>query len=379
MLKLIVDENIAFAGTAFNQFGSVTLLHGREITNSVLKDADVLIVRSITNVNEELLKNTPVKFVGTATIGTDHIDLDYLKNNNIAFADAKGCNAYSVAEYVVASILNLSIKFYFSLKDKSIGIVGVGNVGSKVAMFAEALGMKVLLNDPPLQRVGDKRTFVELDEILTADIITLHVPLNLTGIDKSYHLFDKENLNGIKDKTILINTSRGSVFNNAELLNVIEKKKLKVVLDVWEIEPNINVELLNKVLIGTPHIAGYSFEGKVNGTKMIYNSLCKFLDVDKIFLFEKEAAQNSFKCFEESKNVEAGLEKLISSIYSINDDDERMRKMLTMNEDERIKYFDLQRKNYPKRREFNNYSVNTKSLSEEGKNFLKKLRFNISD
>lgn len=156
MLKLIIDENIAFAKAAFNQFGNVRLLPGRKITNSVLIDADILIVRSITNVDKELLTDTPVKFVGTATIGTDHIDLDYLKKNNITFADAKGCNAFSVAEYVVAALLNLSVKYDFSLKNKSLGIVGVGNVGSKVAAFAEALGMKVLLNDPPLQRSGDK-------------------------------------------------------------------------------------------------------------------------------------------------------------------------------------------------------------------------------
>jgi len=419
MLKLIIDENIAFVNTAFNQFGNVTLLPGREISNSVLKDADVLIVRSITKVNEKLLENTPVKFVGTATIGTDHIDIDFLKKNNIAFADAKGCNAYSVAEYVIASLLNLSIKFDFSLKDKSIGIIGVGNVGSKVTAFAEALGMKVLLNDPPLQRQhvnsqkviskessteksvkgirllpsvevtneikkeslqknNYERSYVKLEKILSADIITLHVPLNLMGIDKTYHLFDKEKLSKIKDKTILLNTSRGSVINNAELLDVIEKKKLKVVLDVWENESDINVELLNKVLIGTPHIAGYSFEGKVNGTQMIYNSLCEFLDVDKIFLFKKEVPQNSLKSFEESRNIETGLEKLISSIYPINDDDERMRKMLTMNGDEQIKYFDLQRKNYPKRREFNNYNVESKKMKDEIKNILTKLRFYLT-
>ena len=160
MLKLIIDENIAFAGTAFNKFGNVELLPGRSISNDELLNTDILIVRSITNVNEELLKNTPIKFVGTATIGTDHIDVDYLSSHKITFADAKGCNAHSVAEYVLASLLHLSVKFNFSLKDKSIGIVGVGNVGSKVAAFAEALGMKVLFNDPPLQRDGDKRSFV---------------------------------------------------------------------------------------------------------------------------------------------------------------------------------------------------------------------------
>lgn len=198
MLKLIVDENIAFADKAFNQFGSVSLLPGREITNSVLRDSDILIVRSITNVNEELLINTSVKFVGTATIGTDHIDLDYLSKNKIEFADAKGCNAYSVAEYVVAALLNLSVQFDFRLDEKSIGIVGVGNVGSKVAAFAEALGMKVLLNDPPLKREVNNQNFVELDEILKCDIITIHTPLNLNGIDKTYHLFNNENLNKLK-------------------------------------------------------------------------------------------------------------------------------------------------------------------------------------
>ncbi|RPI60269.1 MAG: 4-phosphoerythronate dehydrogenase, partial [Ignavibacteriales bacterium] len=206
MLKLIVDENIALAADIFNQFGDVKLVSGRYITNSLLKDIDILIVRSITNVDEELLKNTPVKFVGTATIGTDHIDLDYLKKNNIIFADAKGCNAFSVAEYVVAALLNFSVKYDFLLKDKSIGIIGVGNVGSKVTTFTKALGMNVLLNDPPLQRNGDKRDFIELDEILKCDIVTLHVPLNQNGIDKTHHLFNKKILSRLKNDTILINS-----------------------------------------------------------------------------------------------------------------------------------------------------------------------------
>lgn len=379
MLKLIVDENIAFAKNAFNQFGSVTLLPGRAITNNTLKDTDILIVRSITNVDEKLLKETPVKFVGTATIGTDHIDLDYLKKNNIAFADAKGCNAYSVAEYILAALLNFAVKFDFSLKDKSIGMVGVGNVGSKVAVFTEALGMKVLLNDPPLKRKGDRRNFIDLDEITKCDIITLHVPLNMVGIDKTYHLFNKKILSKLKDGTILINSARGAVINNKDLLDVISKKNLKVVLDVWENEPDINVELLKKVHIGTSHIAGYSHEGKVNGTKIIYNSLCDFLGHKKSFSFELEKPINFLRDINESENVEVGLEKLISKIYSLKDDDAKMRRMLTMNKEERIKYFDLLRKNYPKRREFNNYKVQSNNLSLHLKDVLQKLRFNVSN
>ncbi len=378
MLQLIVDENIALARDAFNQVGKVRLLPGREINNSVLKDADILIVRSITIVNEELLKKTLVKFVGTATIGTDHIDLKYLNKNNIAFADAKGCNAFSVAEYVVAALLNLSVKFNFPLKDKSIGIVGVGNVGSKVAKFAEAFGMKVLLNDPPLQRNGDNRKFADLNEILNSDVISLHVPLNLSGADKTYNLFDKEKLKAIKDGAILINTSRGAVINNKDLFDVIAKRNLRVILDVWENEPDINVDLLKEVIIGTPHIAGYSYEGKVNGTQMIYNSLCNFLRTENNFSFKKEPPLYSSKYFETANKIETGLEKLISSIYSIKDDDERMRKTLTMKEDERIKYFDAQRKNYPMRREFNNYNVELKSIEGETKNILTNLRFNVS-
>lgn len=378
MLNIIVDENIVFAKEAFALFGNVTLLSGREINNSILKDADILIVRSITKVDKELLKNTPVKFVGTATIGTDHIDLEYLKKNKIAFADAKGCNAYSVAEYLVVSLLNLSVRFNFTLKEKSIGIVGVGNVGSKVAKFADALGMKVLLNDPPLQRAGNNNSFVSLDEILNADIITLHVPLNLSGIDKTYHLFDKKKLMELKDGTILINTSRGAVIKNQELLEIIDTKKLKVVLDVWENEPDINIDLLNKVIIGTPHIAGYSLEGKINGTKMIFDALADYLNLNISFNFTKEAPTNSLLSFEKSETIEKDLDQIVSKIYPIQRDDKLMRKMLNMSREERIKYFDLLRKDYPIRREFNNYRIELKNFDGKTKNILTNLRFNIS-
>jgi erythronate-4-phosphate dehydrogenase len=378
MLRLLVDENIAFADKAFSQFGKVKLLPGREITNSSLKDTDVLVVRSITNVDEELLKNTPVKFVGTATIGTDHIDLEYLSNKDIFFADAKGCNAYAVAEYVFAALLNLAVKFDFSLKDKSIGIVGVGNVGSKVAAFTEAFGMKVLLNDPPLQRSADKRNFVKLDEILNCDIISLHTPLNIDGFDKTYHLLNSNNLNMLKDTAIIINTSRGAVINNLDLLSTIERKNIKVVLDVWEKEPDISVELLKKVLIGTPHIAGYSYEGKVNGTKMIYDSLCEFLGMEKKFSFDLPAPLNSILCFINSDKIETVMENIVSNIYSIKNDDIKMREMISMKKGKRIEYFDLQRKNYPKRREFNNYTIEASNLGKSIKENLKKLRFNLS-
>ena len=378
MLKLIIDENIAFADKAFKQFGNVILLSGREITNSILKDADILIVRSVTNVNKELLKNTRVKFVGTTTIGTDHIDLEHLKVNDICFADAKGCNAYSVAEYIVAALLNLALRFDFSLQDKSIGIVGVGNVGSKVATFAKALGMKVLLNDPPLKRNGDNRNFVELDQILDCDIVTLHTPLNLNGIDKTYHLFDISNLNKLKDGAIFVNTSRGAVVKNLDLINAIDKKNLRVVLDVWENEPNFNEDLLSEVKIATPHIAGYSYEGKVKGTKMVYESLCKYLNEEITFDFKLDIPPNSILHFAVENKIEPALNRLISKVYSIKNDDDKMKKSCVMNMQERVEYFDLQRKNYPIRREFDNYSIDSEKLFRGTRDILEKLRFTFT-
>jgi len=377
MLKILVDENIAFADSAFNLLGEVKLISGREITNKSLKDKDILIVRSITKVDEDLLKNTPVKFVGTATIGTDHIDLEYLDKQKIYFADAKGCNAFSVAEYVVAALFNIAARYDFELKGKSIGIVGVGNVGSKVAYFAEALGMKVILNDPPLKRSGDKRNFAELDEILSCDVITLHTPLNLSGIDKTFHLINKENLNKIKNGTIIINSSRGAVINNYDLLNEIENKNLKVVLDVWENEPDINEELLKKVLIATPHIAGYSYEGKVNGTKIIYKSLCSYLQKEPVFNFNLNKPDNFRLNLTNEDKVERNLNNIIDQIYPIRRDDIKMKKSVMMTQLERIKFFDLQRKNYPVRREFNNYYIISENMNNDVKSILSKLRFNF--
>jgi erythronate-4-phosphate dehydrogenase len=237
--------------------------------------------------------------------------------------------------------------------------------------------MKVLLNDPPLKRSGDKRSFVELDEILKCDIVTIHTPLNLSGVDKTYHLFDKFNLNRLKDETILINTSRGAVVNNLDLLNSIEKKNLKVVLDVWENEPNFNEDLLKNVLIATPHIAGYSYEGKVNGTKMVYESLCKFLKADTTFDFKLDTPPNSILHFEVGNKIESTIHKLMSEIYSIKNDGDRMKRSYLMNVQEQAEYFDLQRKNYPIRREFDNYSIDSETLSKGTKNILENLRLKI--
>ena len=187
-MKIIADENIIFVQEAFSGFGKVYLYGGREITNALLKDADVLLVRSITEVNANLLKGTNVKFIGTATIGTDHIDTTYLAEKGICFTDARGCNSDAVAEYVFTALLYISNEQKFTLKEKSIGVVGIGNIGSRIVRLADALGMKVLQNDPPLKRKTGDQHFLGLENLMNADILTFHVPLNMHGEDRTSSL-----------------------------------------------------------------------------------------------------------------------------------------------------------------------------------------------
>lgn len=376
-MKLVVDENISFAKEAFSLFGEVKLLAGREINHETLKDTDILIIRSVTNVDGSLLKNTPVKFVGTATIGTDHIDLDYLKNNNIAFADAKGCNAFAVAEYFLTALIKICADEKINLEGKSIGIIGVGNVGSKVLKFSELLGLKVLKNDPPLQRKNPDEKFYSLEEILKCDIVTLHTPLTFEGEDKTFHLLDEEKLSQLKDDSILINTSRGAVIDNKALRKMISQKKLKVALDVWENEPDVELSLLERVALASPHVAGYSLEGKVNGTIMIFNALNTFLGTNYHFDFTLPEVKNNLLEYNQADLDINKFNELLKRIYDIDSDTNQMKKMLYFNREDRVKYFDEMRKNYSLRREFNNYRIKLKS--DKLKNLFEGLRFRVSE
>ncbi len=376
-MNIVIDENIAYAQEAFSQFGNVNLVHGRKINNGLLKDADALIVRSITKVNKDLLINTPVKFVGTATIGTDHIDLNYLRSKKINFSDAKGCNADAVAEYIFTSILTLANNNDITIKGKTLGIVGVGNIGSRIARLAKAVGMNVLKNDPPLKRLTESDEFVPLNNIYDADIITLHVPLNISGADKTVHLFNKENLKKINDNTIFLNASRGQVVDNSALIELIQTKNLKTVLDVWENEPDIDIKLLDLVKIGTPHIAGYSFEGKLNGTVMIYNAFCKTFNEKPSWKPKLPEIGNTSIDAVMKTYSEEFLFDIFTSIYNIGKDDKEMRFIKDQPKGQRPKYFDQLRKNYPLRREFSNYQIRLKSKNKELERILKAFRFQL--
>ena len=278
-MKILVDENIPQAKEAFSSLGEVSFVAGRSISNSMLKDVDILLIRSVTKVTEQLIAGTTIKYIATATAGTDHIDKEYLSRMNIRFDDAAGCNAYSVAEYIITALSKLFVENNLEFENKKLGVIGCGNVGSKVARFATTLGFNVLRNDPPLARKHDNFQNCSFEEILNCDIITLHVPLNMEGIDKTYHMFSEREFSKLKKDVVFINAARGEVVETESLRNFISVNKNSTVLDVWEFEPDFDSKILRNIEIGTTHIAGYSLEGKLNGTKYVYDKLCKFLGV----------------------------------------------------------------------------------------------------
>jgi erythronate-4-phosphate dehydrogenase len=350
-MRIVADPIIPFVQEAFAPLGEVRLVSGREIIASAVLDADVLLVRSVTPVNAALLDGSPVKFVATATIGTDHVDLEYLSAKGISFASAQGSNANSVAEYVVAGMLEMARRQKFRLCDKTLGVIGVGHVGSRVVRNAEALGMRVLANDPPRARGKKVSPFMPLKHLLDeADIITLHVPLTHEGADPTFHLFDKDRLSVLKNRQpILINTSRGAVVDNPALLKAIDGEWLGgVVLDVWENEPKISPELLEVVDLATQHIAGYSFDGKVNGTQMIYTALCDFFGIKATWEPALPAPPDprvelTVRSGEDDEEV---LRRVVRRLYDITADDTALR--------QNILAFDKLRAAYPVRREFFN-------------------------
>ncbi len=376
MIKIVADENIEFVREAFSELGELSVLPGRKISKKELINADVLLVRSVTNVNESLLEGTKIKFVGTATIGNDHIDKEYLASRKIFLTDAAGCNSDAVVEYVFTALFHLADELDIKLKNKTLGIIGVGNIGSRIAHLAENLGMKILKNDPPLKRSTHSEDYLELDELMKADIITLHVPLIKKGADKTTHLFDYTKLKKLKDEAILINTSRGPVIDNDGLAKSIEEKKLNVILDVWENEPDINPELLNKTKIATPHIAGYSLEGKVNGTVILYRALCDFLNTAPTWKPILPKTENDIINLP-SMQIEESLDKIFSQIYKIREDDKSLRQLNNIDKLARSSFFDSLRKNYPLRREFSNYKIKMNGRDNELKNILKAFRFEV--
>jgi erythronate-4-phosphate dehydrogenase len=274
---IALDRAMPYWEEAFSELGEIRLFSGNDLRPETLRDADALIVRSITPVRAPLLDNSSVRFVAAACAGIDHIDQTYLKERGVAFGYAAGCNANAVSEYITTALHVVAARRGWKLESKSLAVIGVGNVGSLVARKARAIGMEVLLCDPPLRdRTGDPQ-YQSYDDVLTADILSFHVPLTREGLYPTWHMLDRRILDRLSPKQFLINSSRGAVFDNQELKCALQMRKIAgAVLDVWEGEPRIDYSLLELADIGTPHLAGTTLDGKIRATEMVCDEFCRF-------------------------------------------------------------------------------------------------------
>ncbi len=347
-MKIVADENLAFTEYFFADFGEIQPAAGRTLTHADVKDAEALLVRSVTQVNAELVQDTKLKFVGSATIGTDHLDIPALEQQQIAWSNAAGCNAQAVAEYVITALLHLKPELIDANEGFTLGIVGLGNVGSRLAVMAKLLGWNVIGYDPFVQREHVQQ--VEFEELLKkADAISTHVPLTKTGDHPTYHLINAEALAQMKPTAILINSARGPVVEESALIADIQQTQRPVVLDVFEHEPEISVELLDLVTLVTPHIAGYSLEGKARGTQMIYDAFCNTFHYPATKQFETQLPV--CKPYFKARELKAVLKQYLSQIYDIARDDANLRACLKDGKVDQ-KAFDYLRKTYPLRREW---------------------------
>jgi len=373
-MKLVADKQIYKVEEAFADMGDVTAVSGGMISRELLSDADILLVRSVTQVNAALLEGTPVKFVASASIGVDHVDTDFLRENCIGFAHAPGSSADSVAEYVVAALVEICAKSGRALGGTALGIIGAGNVGSRVCALAGALGMECLLNDPPKKAMTGSEVYRPLEEVLErCDVVSLHVPLIEGGDGPTHHLVNGDFVSRMKQGAALINTSRGRVIDEKSFKDARSRLGM-VALDVFEREPAINVETLKLADIATPHIAGYSLDGKLRGTDMIYRGAAAF--------FFKEARWNADssdlrlqKRALDLRNSDDPVRDGVRGAYPVMADDEQLRRICSVPQDGLVKFFEGLRADYPKRLEFPHFKLTISESQKAAAEALSGLRF----
>ncbi len=372
MIKIVADNKIPFLKDVLEPYAQVVYLPGKDTGQDEVKDADALITRTRTKCNSELLKSSKVKYIATATIGFDHIDTQFCKENNILWSNAPGCNSGSVQQYIASVFGLLRRQKKIDFNNITLGIVGVGNVGKKVKQVAEAIGMTVLLNDPPREQAGDEEDFVDLKTIQeNADILTFHVPLQRGGEYKTFHMGDYAFFQSCKKKPVIINTCRGEVLDNNDLWRAFGDKFVSdIILDVWENEPAIHKDLLNNAFIATPHIAGYSVDGKANGTSASVQAISRFFNLpltDWIPDSLPVPKENAIHVDAAGKDIQDIISDIFLHTYPIFEDDQRLRNELSS--------FEEQRGSYPVRREFGAYTVFLDNGSEEIKDILNKIGF----
>jgi len=368
-MKIVCAETVLLGYEALSNGGKTVVIPDREIIRDELLDADALIVRSKTKINRDLLDGTPVQFVGTATAGTDHIDTAWLQSKGIYWCAAPGCNANSVSEYLIAALLVLGRRHGCDLEGKTIGVVGCGNVGSRVVRKCEALGMNVLRNDPPLSALSTDPDFYPLEAILAeSDIVTLHVPLVKEGPWPTARMADYRFFEQLKPGALFINAARGSVCDYDALLDAKQGGAVsRMVIDVWAPEPAFRTDVLEAANLASPHIAGHSYEGKLNGTIACYNELCNFFEIPKTWdmassLPQPEVPALAIDCAE--RDDEEVLHEIVRQVYDITTDDTLIRKAAVSDEIDRARNFDTLRKNYRTRREFKNTELQLQNAGD---------------
>ncbi|MDR2234462.1 MAG: 4-phosphoerythronate dehydrogenase [Tannerella sp.] len=374
-LKVVADDKIPFLKGVLDPYVEVVYLPGSKITPSDVADADAIFTRTRTSCNEALLKNSRVKLIVTATIGYDHIDTVWCEANGITWVNAPGCNSSSVQQYITAALLVAAGEKNLQLADMTLGVIGVGNVGSKVAKAGAALGMRVLLNDPPRSEKEGDHLFTSLDNLLTqSDIVTCHTPLTKHGTYPTYHLSSTDFFSQMKDNAIYINTSRGSVTDTAALKQAAQTKLSGYIIDVWENEPDIDMWLLEHALISTPHIAGYSSDGKANGTAVCVREFCRFFGLNILpewypVSIPPPPMSTEIQIDCTGKTAQHVYYEAVTHSYPIWEDSQRLKQ-----NPEKFEYF---RGSYWIRREFVNFFVSLKNPTEEIINGLVLLGFII--
>lgn len=382
-MLIVADENIPLLDSFFAEIGEVRAVSGRTMTADQVRDADILLVRSVTRVDEALLKGSRVRFVGTTTIGTDHVDLDYLRQQGIRFSAAPGCNANSVVEYVLTALsLWAERSGIDDWKDLSVGIVGAGNVGAELGRRLERLDFRVKLCDPPRADAEPENAdqFADLEEALGCDVVTFHTPLTREGSYPTWHLMDEPRIQTLRSNQLLINTSRGEVVDNQALLARLEAGKAPaVVLDVWENEPAILPGLAEFCWLATPHIAGYSLEGKVTGVENVYQAVSHYLGLPARkqagqFLPEPPLSKMSFTGSAAERDA---ANRAMRACYDPRSDDARLRLVLRCEGKERTDGFDRLRRDYPVRREFSSLKIQLKGACKSSQDTFRALGFKV--
>ena len=376
---LAVDERVPYWKDAFAHLGEIRPFTGRKLASDQVRDVDALVVRSITPVNASLLEGSSVRFVGTASVGMDNLDQDYLKSRGIHFTNAAGSNANAVAQYFTAALLVVADRRGWDLRRKTVGIVGVGHIGSLVEKNARALGMEVLLCDPPLRESTGNARYGYLSDALNAEILTFHVPLTTAGPYPTRHMVDRQLLGQLTPHQFLMNTSRGPVFNGPDLETGLRQGKIAgAILDVWEGEPRIDVPLLDLVDLGTSHIAGFSLDGKVRGTEMVLQELCTFFGLANRWETRALYPEPVRICPQKGTTGQQALLSVVLQAYDILRDDANLRALRYLPQQEAASAFDRLRDEYAFHPEFHHFVVELGAADRDLAACLSRLGFEVS-